>query len=74
MKISLTTGIFLLKKSMSITDSKKCNENQEKVVKTNIGTDIIGIDDYFKTGFYKFDVIQFNKLSVLNSFLRQGVI
>ncbi len=62
------------KKNSELTDSKKYNEDQEKVVKTNIGTDIIGVDDYFKTGFYKFDVIQFNKLSVLNSFLRQGVI
>jgi hypothetical protein len=61
--------------SFKITDSKRWNENLEKVVKTNnIDRNILGIDDYFKIGPYKSDVIQFNKLMILNSFLRQGVI
>ena len=49
----------------------KSNENLEKVVKTNSSdTNIFGMDNYFKTGPYKYDIIQFNKLTVLNSFLR----
>ena len=63
------------KKKYAITDSNKWNENQEKVVKTNhIGTNMLGIDDHFKTGSHNSDFIQFNNLTVLSSFLRQGVI
>ena len=63
------------KKKYDIIDSKKCNENLEKVVKTKSSdTNIFGMDNYLKTEPYEYDIIQFNKLTVLNSFLWQGVI
>ena len=43
-------------------DSEEWDENLQKAVRiNNIVTNILEIDDYFKTEYYEYDVVQVNK-------------